>query len=300
MKHLFFIMAILLTGDLAIAQLPKVSSGKIIRWENMSSGDIMGRNVDIWLPADYSEKTKYNVLYMSDGQMLFDSSITWNKQEWKLDEWMTGLLKLGKIRNTIVVGIWNNGKYRHAEYYPEKSLQYLEKDLAENLVTADLQGKPLADKYLEFIVKVVKPKVDSSFSTLKGKENTFIMGSSMGGLISMYAMCEYPDVFGGAACLSTHWVGSLTMADHSIPKAFATYMGSNIPSPKDHRIYFDHGTVGLDSLYGQWQIMIDELMSIKGYAPGNYVSRVYNGTDHSEKSWSARLDRPLIFLLGKK
>jgi predicted alpha/beta superfamily hydrolase len=126
------------------------------------------------------------------------------------------------------------------------------------------------------------------------------MGSSMGGLISMYAMCEYRDVFGGAACLSTHWVGSLTMADPSIPKSFASYMGSNFPSPKDHRIYFDHGTVGLDSKYGQWQIMIDELMSLKGYTPGNYVSRVYNGADHSEKSWAARLDRPLIFLLGKK
>ena len=300
MKRLLTITSFLLVGTLSMAQLPKVSSGKIIRWENLSSGDIMGRNVDIWLPADYSEKTKYNVLYMSDGQMLFDSSITWNKQEWKVDEWMTGLLKLGKIRNTIVVGIWNNGKYRHAEYFPEKPLQYLDKDLADNLVTADLQGKPLADEYLAFLVKVVKPKVDSSFSTLTGKENTFIMGSSMGGLISMYAMCEYSDVFGGAACLSSHWVGSLTMADPSIPKSFASYMGSNITSPNDHKIYFDHGTVGLDSLYGQWQIMIDELMSFKGYAPGNYVSRVFNGADHSEKSWSARLDRPLIFLLGKK
>ena len=302
MKHLLFIMVILLTGDLAIAQLPKVSSGKIIRWENMSADGIAGRNVDIWLPADYNEKTKYNVLYMSDGQMLFDSSITWNRQEWKVDEWMTGLLKLGKIRNTIVVGIWNNGKYRHAEYYPEKSLQYLEKDLADNIITADLQGKPLADKYLEFIVRVLKPKVDSSFSTLKGKENTFIMGSSMGGLISMYAMCEYKDVFGGAACLSTHWVGSLTVADPSIPKSFDTYLGSggNPPSYKDHKIYFDHGTVGLDAQYGQWQKMIDELMSLNGYGPGKYVSRVYDGADHSEKSWSLRLDRPLLFLLGIK
>ncbi len=302
MKHLLFITAILLSGTLTMAQLPKVSSGKIIRWENMSSGDIMGRNVDIWLPADYNEKTKYNVLYMHDGQMLFDASITWNKQEWKVDEWITALVQLGKIRNTIVVGIWNNGKYRHAEYFPEKPIQYLDKDLADNLVTADLEGRALADEYLAFLVKVVKPKVDSSFSTLTGKENTFIMGSSMGGLISMYAMCEYREVFGGAACLSTHWVGSLTVADPSIPKSFATYLGSgtNLPSYKDHKIYFDHGTVGLDSLYGQWQIMIDELMSFKGYKPGNYVSRVYSGADHSEQSWALRLDRPLLFLLGKK
>jgi len=163
---------------------------------------------------------------MNDGQMLFDSSITWNKQEWKVDEWMTALLKLGKIRNTIVVGIWNNGKYRHAEYFPEKPIQYLDKDLADNLVTADLQGKPLADEYLAFLVKVVKPKVDSSFSTLTGKENTFIMGSSMGGLISMYAMCDIQDVFGGAACLSNSLGGFSYRGRSFIPKSFSTYLGS--------------------------------------------------------------------------
>ena len=122
MKQLLYIAMFLLAVNLSMAQLPKVSSGKIIRWENMSADGITGRNVDIWLPADYNEKTKYNVLYMNDGQMLFDGSISWNKQEWKVDEWMTALVRLKKIRNTIVVGIWNNGKYRHAEYYPEKSL----------------------------------------------------------------------------------------------------------------------------------------------------------------------------------
>ena len=282
------------------AQVPKVSSGKIVHWENVSSGDIMPRNIDIWLPEGYSDKQKYAVLYMNDGQMLFDSTITWNKQEWMVDETITRLLRERKIRNVIVVGVWNNGKYRHTEYYPEKSLQYLDQAQSDDIIKSALQGKALADEYLSFLVKVVKPRVDSSFSTINDKTETFIMGSSMGGLISMYAMCEYPDIFGGAACLSTHWPGLLNNTDPSIPQSFANYINNKIPSPKDHKIYFDHGTAELDASYGKWQVMIDELMGIKGYAPGNYATRVFNGENHSERAWAKRLSIPLVFLLGIK
>jgi len=294
-----FLITFLLTGILAYAQAPKASSGKIIRWENVSSKDIAGRNVDIWLPEGYNASEKYAVLYMHDGQMLFDTTITWNKQEWMVDEIMSGLMKEGKIRNTIVVGDWNNEKYRHAEYFPEKPIQYIVDPVKDSLLKKDLMGKALADEYLSFLVNVVKPRVDNSFSTLKDRANTFIMGSSMGGLISMYAISEYPDIFGGAACLSTHWIGSASTFDPSIPNSFNKYIAEKIPSPETHKIYFDHGTVDLDALYGKWQEIINATMVSKGYAAPNFMTMVFPGENHSEKAWAKRLNIPLTFLLSK-
>ena len=91
-----------------------------------------------------------------------------------------------------------------------------------------------SDHYLRFIVEELKPYVDAHYRTLPDQHNTFIMGSSMGGLISLYAMCEYPHVFGGAGCVSTHF---------PIGRGIALkYMQDNLPDPKTHKFYFDYGT----------------------------------------------------------
>jgi pimeloyl-ACP methyl ester carboxylesterase len=202
---------------------------------------------------------------MHDGQMLFDSSITWNKQEWKVDETMSKLIEENKIIPTIVVGIWNSGTTRHADYFPEKPIAYLPKQVKDTLIDRELLGKARANNYLKFIVQELKPFIDSSFSTFKDAKNTFIAGSSMGGLISWYAISEYPTVFSGAACLSTHWVGSIKEKSGAIPKAFVTYAKEKLPNPNNHKIYFDYGTITLDSLYEPHQKAIDRVMQTKGY-----------------------------------
>jgi predicted alpha/beta superfamily hydrolase len=295
MRLFFLIMALAFSCSI-FGQLPIPASGKIIRWE-LGNEELAVRNVDIWIPADYTSSKKYAVLYMHDGQMLYDSTSNWNKQEWTVDEVMTKLLKEKKIRETIVVGVFNNGKFRHQEYFPEKPLNELE--IAKDITTDELQGRAMADEYLSFLVHTLKPKIDSAFSTKSGRSNTFIAGSSMGGLISMYAICEYPDVFGGAACLSTHWIGSLKRNDESIPKAFNSYLQHHLPAPKHHKIYFDHGDVALDSLYPKWQAVVDVTMKAKGYTKKNWMTRAFPGEDHSEKAWAKRLDIPLVFLLRK-
>ena len=96
-----------------------VSSGKVVRIENFQSKFVAARNVDVWLPEGYSPAKKYNVVYMHDGQMLFDSTQTWNKKEWKVDEVFSKLISEKKIEDCIVVGIWNNGAERIAEYFPQ-------------------------------------------------------------------------------------------------------------------------------------------------------------------------------------
>jgi predicted alpha/beta superfamily hydrolase len=297
MKNYLFIL-LLLIGMSAKGQTPKPSSGSIVHVEKFQSKYIAARNVDVWLPAGYNPAKKYDVVYMHDGQMLFDSTMSWNKEEWRVDETVTRLLQEKKIKDCIVVGIWNTAN-RMAEYFPQKALDYLSPDLKDTLLSTVLKGKPEADNYLLFITRELKPYIDHKFSTNAGRAHTFIMGSSMGGLISMYAICEYPNIFGGAACLSTHWTGTFKSND-AIPKAFQQYVASHLPSPKDHKLYFDHGSKTLDSLYRPYQLQIDSIFKKNGYNSKNYESLVFMGADHSEHSWAKRLDIPFVFLLGWK
>ncbi len=306
------ILSILLLSAVILANmgkdpLPKVTSGKIERIVDFSSVYVLPRNIDIWLPEGYSIKNKYPVLYMHDGQMLFDSSITWNKQEWGVDETMTGLIKKEKITAAIVVGIWNSGPVRRSEYFPQKAFHLLTGYFRDSLLTkGERYGAPLftgriySDDYLKFIVEELKPYIDKNYSTLPGKEHTFIAGSSMGGLISLYAICEYPEIFSGAACLSTHWPGANADPENRIPKAFAKYMYKNLPPPEGHKIYFDFGTETLDSLYEPLQNMADNVMANKGYTIDNWFTRKFPGADHSENAWRKRFHIPAIFLLQKK
>lgn len=284
-----------------------VSNGKDFRFENFYSNYVDARNIDIWLPENYSNKKKYAVLYMHDGQMLFDSTLTWNKQEWGVDETITQLKKEDKIKDVIVVGIWNSGKNRHIDYFPQKPFEALSKAEQDSMYAANRQngnsvfsGKVQSDNYLKFIVSELKPFVDSNYSTNKIAKYTFIAGSSMGGLISIYALCEYPKVFGGAACLSTHWPG-IFKADNPFPKAMQTYLKANLPVAKNHKIYFDFGTITLDAMYEPFQIQVDSIMNSKGYSFNNndWKTQKFEGENHSEVSWRKRLYIPILFLLKK-
>jgi enterochelin esterase-like enzyme len=307
MKYLFSLLFFFyLVNQIEVfAQLPKPSSGRIIRTENFSSKHVPARNVDVWLPDNYTASKKYAVLYMHDGQMLFDSSITWNKQEWGVDETLNQLIQQNKIRDCIVVGIWNGGKSRHPEYFPQKPFEALSKEEQQLVYSAYrsggqsiFSGLPISsDNYLKFLVEELKPFIDKNYSTKTDASNTFVAGSSMGGLISLYALCEYPTIFGGAACLSTHWPGLLSMENNPVPAVFFSYLKNHLPSAKQHRIYFDHGTETLDSMYASLQLQVDAIMKQKKYRPSNWISRSWPGQDHSEKSWRSRLDVPFAFLL---
>jgi predicted alpha/beta superfamily hydrolase len=281
----------------------EVSKGTLERITNFPSINVAPRNIDIWLPEGYDSTRKYAVIYMHDGQMLFDSTTTWNKQEWGADEVAASLMAENKIRPCIIVGVWNNGDYRYSEYYPEKSLTFLSERRRAKLIRKTKMGEPLADEYLLFLVKELKPYIDSHYSTFTDRENTVIMGSSMGGLISLYAICEFPDVFSGAGCISTHLpmigVNLFRKNDNRVAKSFRKYLTEHLPSPKDHKIYFDHGTKTLDATYEPYQKKVDRLMTEAGYTEKNWTTRKYEGHDHSERSWNSRLSVPFVFLLGK-
>lgn len=306
-KHLFF-LAFSLANTLLFAQNPTPISGMVKHFEQVKSKyGIAPRNVDVWLPEGYSAKKKYAVVYMHDGQMLFDSTTTWNKQEWGVDETLSKLMGEKRIKSCIVVGVWNDGKNRHADYFPQKPFESLPEAYRDSLINHAKRNKETAlfstnvqsDAYLKFLVTELKPFIDSSFSTKKDRKNTFIAGSSMGGLMSMYALCEYPSVFGGAACLSTHWLGIMPSPNNPVPDAFVAYLDKNLPNPKQNKLYFDYGNQTLDAYYKPHQVKVDAVMIKKGYTAKNWQTREFLGADHSEKSWRARLDIPFLFLLGK-
>lgn len=265
-------------------------TGRLFRFESFPTELVIPRNVDVWLPPDYDPSQRYAVLYMHDGQNLFIPELSYTKIDWGVDETAARLMKEDKLKDFIVVGIWNTSN-RAGDYMPAKALKYAtQKQIDE--APEQIRNSLKSDEYLKFIVDELKPFIDRTYPTIPGRDSTFIMGSSMGGLISCYAIAEYPEVFGGAGCVSTHWpAGEGIMID---------YLRNHLPDPKDHRIYFDFGTEALDAQYEPYQKKMDEVMSSNGYKAGsNWMTRKFEGADHSEKAWRARLDIPLKFLLGK-
>lgn len=281
--------------------MQEASSGLVKHYPEFPSDFTSARNIDVWVPQDYSDEKEYAVLYVHDGQMLFDADATWNHQEWGMDEAMQQLINDGLIQQTIVVAIWNSGNGRFTDYFPQKIYENIPAQ-QKAFLTDPANGfyipaeGPHSDDYLKFITEELKPFIDSAFSTLSGREHTFIAGSSMGGLISLYALCEYPDIFGGAACLSTHWTGTFTQ-NNTIPAAIENYLKEHMPEAATHKIYFDHGTETLDALYAPHQQKIDSLFK-SIYSEENYRSLVFEHADHSESAWRKRLTIPLEFLLA--
>ncbi len=302
---LLFIAAVCFSQQEKPNDLPKVSTGKLDHYDAFPSVNVQPRNVDVWLPESYDSSSRYSVIYFHDGQMLFDSTLTWNGQDWGLDETAGRLIANNLARPFIIVAIWNT-KLRHSEYFPQKAFTHLSPSFRDSLLTysrrnsetALFQSDIQSDAYLRFVVSELKPFIDKHYSTLPDRESTFIAGSSMGGLISMYAVCEYPDVFGGAACLSTHWPGIFTLENNPVPDAFLNYLRNNLPDINNHRWYFDHGTETLDNLYGHTQLKVDKLFTEKGYSDKNFISLCFDGADHSEKAWRARIAIPLKFLMS--
>lgn len=287
--------------------LPKVISGKIDCIEGFQSKYVTSRNIDVWIPEGYSELKKYAVLYMHDGQMLFDPERSWNKQAWDIDDAASELFKSSEAKEFIIVGIWNEGATRHSDYFPQKpyeSLSISQKDtvsaqLRRSHIPLKKSFSPQSNNYLKFIVQELKPYIDKTYSVYGDKENTVVMGSSMGGLISIYALCEYPAVFGGAACLSTHWPGTFTLENNPVPDAFLNYLNNNLPTPEQHKIYFDCGDETLDALYPDIQKRVDELMIKKGYTHNNWLTKYFPGENHSENAWAKRVKVPLLFLFSE-
>ncbi|MDT3695517.1 MAG: alpha/beta hydrolase-fold protein [Ignavibacterium sp.] len=222
------------------------------------------RDIVVWMPKGYGSSKKsgkrYPVLYMQDGQNILDPKTAYTGKDWRIDETVTRLIKQKKIKEIIVVGIYNTAERLDEYSWSEKG-----------------------QNYLKFIVTELKPFIDSVYKTLPDKDNTAIMGSSMGGLISFYAAWHHPDVFSMAGCMSSSFYYN---NDRSI-KQVEDYQGQK----KHVKFYIDHGEDG--AIRGQ---RMSVALSKRGYIIGQDIDYYYApGAEHNEKEWAARLERPLIF-----
>ena len=256
--------------------------------------------VDIWTPEGYNaaDSVRYPVIYMHDGQNLFDAATTWNRQSWEMDSVTSALIADGAITAPVIVGVHSVSETRIGDLMPQKIFDY-DPMLNDTLAVAFPDITVRGDAYASFIVNTLKPMVDSTYRVLTDAPSTSVMGSSMGGLMSIYLMCEYPATFGNAACLSTHWVGTLD-GNPTFPRAMLAYLEGKLPRDNSHKLYLDHGTTSIDSLYGNWNSRVINLAESVGYSvPATLDTLTATGAGHEERFWAARVNRPLTFLLNK-
>jgi enterochelin esterase-like enzyme len=287
--------------------LPTLSAGKIERFLISSQLDktrrkVRDRVIDVWLPPNYPTAGRYAVVYMWDGQMLFDQEQTWNNQEWGVDETAAMLQDASQVSATrpfIVVGIHNAGSDRHNEYFPQDVLMD-----SKGLRNAFLKQGLYANAFIEFFKQELKPAIDAKFKTYSDAPNTFVIGSSMGGLMSWYTLMRLPELIGGAGCLSTHWPGINPTKGEETFNAIYSYFTKNLPAPNSpagaKRFWFDFGDKTLDAYYPPLQAKIDEVMQARGYGahPDLWRTTSDPGAEHNEIAWRKRLPDVLRFLLG--
>jgi predicted alpha/beta superfamily hydrolase len=311
----------LLTGSGFSAKLGASSrrpfaGGTLILYSAFPSIQAGAHNVYVWLPKQCGKgHIRCGVLYMQDGQNLFEiTEPGMAHQAWGVAEHLQALIDAGRVKPTIIVGIWNTER-RGREYLSTlgQNQQSL-KQLAD-----DWEGPIISDQYVRFIVHELKPTIDRLYHSDPRPEHTFAMGSSMGGIASLNLMVQYPEVFGGAACLSTHWPlrnprafvhyadgnPEVSKDDAEIARyvsgLFFDYIDRHLPSPENHRLYFDHGDQTLDALYAPFQERMNSILLQHGYVEGkSTMSLVFPGENHSEEAWRGRIDQPLLFLLGRQ
>jgi len=300
-------LCLMLAGLWPLIAAAAPSNGRLVTIPDMPSAFVAPRTVTIWLPPGYDAGTqRYPVVYMHDGQNLFEAEAANFGVEWGMDEAMARLSALGIGRPAIIVGMAST-KARYREYMPQGVYDHLPPAYAEQ-VRQGHGGAPLSDAYLRFIVEELKPRIDRRYRTLPGRADTAIMGSSMGGLISLYALGRYPQIFGQAAALSVHWPLLNAEAAPEAPAdapgivadAFAAWLGTSKVDPRVNRLYIDHGTATLDRLYAPYAQAMERVLAARGWTAADFQSRVFTGTAHDERSWAERVDIPLAFLLARR
>ena len=226
---------------------------------------------------------------MSDGQNLFDPRIANTGTDWGVDESVVRLVQRGVIPPIIVVGVWSTAQ-RGPEYSPWHD----------------------GPKYARFLIEELMPRVNREFRTMTGPQNTAVMGSSMGGLLSYYLVSHHPEAFGACGCVSTHFPISEALVARVFPGLATTanpdttpYIVRDIAAgfrvPRGTRYMFDYGSLGLDSAYTPTHEIVRAWLLRQGLVDGrDFVIRRYEGATHNEASWRARLDDEMTFLFGAR
>ncbi|OEK03830.1 esterase [Roseivirga sp. 4D4] len=247
------------------------SNGKLTILEDVGviPGQDEPRTIRVYTPPGYAESDdSYPVLYMHDGQNLFEDSTSF-AGEWGIDETLDSLsIKSGF--NLIVVGIDNGGENRIHELTAWDHPQY---------------GKAEGEAYMSFIIDIVKPYIDGNYRTKPDQSNTAIMGSSLGGLISHFAIYQYPDVFSKAGIFSpSYWWGT---------GPFEQVDNTDLPS--NIRLNFLMGEKEGENMVVPMQRMVQKILE-RGHASDRLTSKINPEGEHNEKFWRGEFAEAVLWL----
>ena len=284
----------------------QTDSGRFVEEGPFPVAGLPDQRLTVWLPAGYDASTdRYPVLYMHDGPNLFDLAKSNFNKVWAVDKALNRLVAEGRVEPHIVVGVWAPGEDRYRQYLPHVAAEAARGPVAASIAELS-KGKPiLSQRYLAWLADELKPRIDRTYRTRTGPADTAIAGSSMGGIMSCYALVERPDVYGRAACVSSHWPITLPdVADSNRAEVEAIWQGwlaARLGQPDGRRVWMDHGTATLDAFYPPYQDAVDASFRSAGWQEGrDWVSREYPGAEHEENAWAARLPEVLGWLLAKE
>jgi len=241
------------------------------------------RDVVVWLPPGYgTSRRRHPVIYFQDGQNIFDPLTAFLGNAWHAGARATELISDGTIIAPIMVGVYNTGFNRMNEYAPTPA-EFSGWDGEKCRSQGD------AKRYARFFVNEVKPFIDKEYRTMPGPRTTAVVGSSMGGLVSLYFALWHPRVFGHVAALSP----SIWWDDRAVIKEF-----SRLRKKPAVRLWLDMGTAepGWETVQALRDTLVD-----RGWKPGtDFAYQEVPGAEHTEHAWATRIGEVLEWIVGRK
>jgi predicted alpha/beta superfamily hydrolase len=258
----------------------------------VSRVQIDGRTVDYWIPKSAPK----HLLIAHDGQNVFDGKTsTHRRSTWEMAQSVIRVSEQLGINPPAIIAIWHGGSNadpmgRAKDLSPQR---FFQEDVVVNLANvvktdlAHLRG----DQYLNLIFDQIVPEILSAYKLEIPVSNRAMIGSSMGGLSTLYAGIQRPEQISALLALSPHWpIGGNRLVERTIEE---------LPKPGTHKIWMSRGTKSLDADYKPFQELADRLMKEKGYRIGqDFVTKVYEKTGHNERSWASYLDQVMKFWLN--
>ena len=268
------------------------------------------RRIQIYYPYSKKVNNQTKFIIMNDGEELFSENDSWNGKAWNIDETFKDLKLQKENLNLVIIAIDSakriNGNIldetrRYAEYFPKESIKYIDENLKRSIYSRFIDSQKF--NYQHFVINKVIPSIEKKFDTKLNRDNLGIIGASMGGLSALNMSIENPEIFGFVGCISTHWVGikiseylilpfrMKISGDESTTIAIQKYIKNNVSKLSSQKLYFDHGTVGLDSLYENPQ---NEINKILLGSEINFIYEVHPDHDHEPKFFGQRFKNILL------
>ena len=254
----------------------------------VTRADFSGRIVAFWAPEEGSD----HVLIAHDGQNIFDRKTATFIYTWRLAQTAIRVARDSGKHAPLIIGVFHsstkdNPHGRSKDLCPEDPFREGVKPASSPLLSIDQLG---GNDYLEKIFGEITPEIALQTHSNYLPTKTAMIGSSMGGLATLYAAIKHADKFRTALALSPHWpLAENALVDWMIPK---------IPQNNDFKVWMSRGTKGLDSSYKPFQDRADQLMLNLNWSANNFKSKVFHRTTHNERSWASYVDEPLKFWLG--